>query len=292
MDRKEWLEWRRGGIGSSDAPIIMGVSPWSTPLQLWKDKVEGTPEKAQNAAMKRGTDLEPMIRDRLEDDFQLLLAPKNICHPDFEWMRSSLDAIDWLGHHIFEIKCPGKADHDTAMKGQVPEKYIPQLQHQLACACLPYMTYVSFYEGSYVAVKVERDEEYINILVEKEREFWDCVLNKTPPEKTSQDHQEKDSDPEWRKLVSEWRETYVSLKSCEEKEKILRAKIIEASGGASSVGGGVKLTRQECQGSIDYDRATTEYIQQIQQLLGDSAPSLDLNAYRKPSIQKFRLSIV
>ena len=31
----EWLEFRRKKIGASDAPIILEVSTWKTPYQLW-----------------------------------------------------------------------------------------------------------------------------------------------------------------------------------------------------------------------------------------------------------------
>ena len=34
----EWHEWRRKGIGSSDAPAVMKVSPWMTPYMLWEIK--------------------------------------------------------------------------------------------------------------------------------------------------------------------------------------------------------------------------------------------------------------
>ena len=32
----EWLEWRMGGLGASDAPVVMGVSPYSTSRTLWE----------------------------------------------------------------------------------------------------------------------------------------------------------------------------------------------------------------------------------------------------------------
>ena len=34
----EWFEWRKTGITASDMPIIMGVSPYKTPWQLWAEK--------------------------------------------------------------------------------------------------------------------------------------------------------------------------------------------------------------------------------------------------------------
>ena len=38
---EEWLEFRRSRIGASDAPIIMGVSPWKTHYKLWVEKIQG-----------------------------------------------------------------------------------------------------------------------------------------------------------------------------------------------------------------------------------------------------------
>ena len=34
----EWHKWRMGGIGSSDAPVVMGVSPYKTIEQLYLEK--------------------------------------------------------------------------------------------------------------------------------------------------------------------------------------------------------------------------------------------------------------
>lgn len=292
MDRKAWLEWRREGIGSSDAAIIMGVSPWSTPYLLWKDKVFGSPEKEQNSAMKRGTELEPIVRGMLENDTCMLLEPKNVVHALYPWMRSSLDAISLDGRHLFEIKCPGKDDHESARKGIIPAKYIPQCQHQLACTGLQSLNYVSFYGDAYVCVTVERDAHYIEQLIDKEMYFWECVRQKNAPEKTALDYQEKDDDGQWNDLVDQWRDVYTQLKMCEEKEKELRSRIIECSGGQNTIGSGVKLTRQECIGHVDYDKAINEYIISLKQMFGEgNFPLLNIENYRKPSIQKFRLSI-
>ena len=39
LPRDEWLEWRRKGIGGSDAATIIGVSPFSTARDLYYDKL-------------------------------------------------------------------------------------------------------------------------------------------------------------------------------------------------------------------------------------------------------------
>ena len=37
--RAEWLEGRRGGLGASDCGVVLGVSNFKTPLQLWREKI-------------------------------------------------------------------------------------------------------------------------------------------------------------------------------------------------------------------------------------------------------------
>lgn len=38
MDREQWLEVRKGGIGSSDAAAAVGMNPYKSPLELWLEK--------------------------------------------------------------------------------------------------------------------------------------------------------------------------------------------------------------------------------------------------------------
>ena len=40
-DVDSWKEWRREGIGASDAPVIMGVSPYRKIGSLMREKILG-----------------------------------------------------------------------------------------------------------------------------------------------------------------------------------------------------------------------------------------------------------
>ena len=42
-DREKWLKARRSGLGASEVAAILGLSPWSTPYKVWKDKVSSEP---------------------------------------------------------------------------------------------------------------------------------------------------------------------------------------------------------------------------------------------------------
>jgi putative phage-type endonuclease len=125
----DWLTWRRGGLGSSDIPIIMGVSPWRTPHQLWQEKTKKIEAKQfSNFAIERGNRLEPKARAMFELLMDESFPPFVAEHPEFPQFRVSLDGWSEGLSAILEIKCPGEADHTKAKNGEVPEKYIWQVE--------------------------------------------------------------------------------------------------------------------------------------------------------------------
>ncbi len=170
---KEWLNWRCGLITASDAPIIMQMSPFKKPDQLLNEKYRRFATVA-NPYMQRGIDLEPIALQQFEKETGLILFP---CVGEHEngWMGASFDGMTIEGDLILEIKCPGKKDHQTALDGSIPKKYCAQLQHQLYVSGVQLLYYYSFDGDKGVIIEVEREEEYINIMIEKEREFWNYL---------------------------------------------------------------------------------------------------------------------
>lgn len=57
------LEARRGWIGASDVPVIVGVSPWKDPFTLWAEETGKVPVAEAGDAAKWGNLLEPVILD-------------------------------------------------------------------------------------------------------------------------------------------------------------------------------------------------------------------------------------
>ena len=62
-DHDGWLAERAKGLGSSDAGTVMGVSPFSTPLDLWKIKLGIAPPIPETDAMRNGHFLEPAVAE-------------------------------------------------------------------------------------------------------------------------------------------------------------------------------------------------------------------------------------
>jgi putative phage-type endonuclease len=172
---EEWLSWRRGGIGASDAPVVMGLSPWQKAGELLLLKTGQQAERPANSYMQRGKDLEPLAREAFIRHTGIEVDPVCVQSTDHAWMRASLDGLSPNGRQVVEIKCPGEKDHRFAASGCVPEKYFPQLQHILAVTGLAEIHYWSFRFDHTVLLKVERDESFIADLIEKEIDFWTRV---------------------------------------------------------------------------------------------------------------------
>lgn len=183
MTIEEWLAWRRQGLGASDAPVIMGVSPYKTRYQLWLDKTQRAPDEPGNWATKRGQELEPIARELYEKEFNCEAPPTNVENSAYPIVRASLDGFDFNSQTILEIKCPSQKDHQTAKEGKIPTKYYPQLQHQLlACSAAKRVHYYSFDGNEGICVEVLPDFEYQQKLLLELLKFWQLVETKTPPE--------------------------------------------------------------------------------------------------------------
>ena len=272
---EEWKAMRQDKIGSSDAAVIMEVSPWKTPYKLWEEKILGS-NTQMNPAMQRGLDLEQKARDRFSDMTGLLVEPAVVFHPELEWMMASLDAREISGKHIAEIKCPGKKDHEMAKTGQIPEKYYPQLQHQIEVCKLDKAYYFSFDGEEGILIEINRDQKYIIKLIEKEKVFKEQVDNLVPPKLGDKDFQVMDNDI-WDSYASQWITLNMQLKELEQREKDLRERLISMSRNQNAKGSGVKVSRILKKGNIDYSK--------VPQLEG-----LSLEEYRKGPTEYWKIA--
>ena len=247
----EWYEYRKNHIGASDAPVILNVSPWKTPYQLWLEKVSPVKMEEKTEAMQRGLALEEPARKCFEAKTKIVMFPTVLESKKHPFMCASLDGINLEGDSILEIKCPNRQDHQMALNGKVPEKYIPQLQHQMFVAEVEKAYYFSFDGNDGKIVMVDRDERYIYDLIQKEREFWAFVENFTPPEMNERDYQER-TDAMWAQKVEQWLQNKASLDEFEKRDKELRNDLILLAGNRNTKGAGVSLCKNIRRGNVDY----------------------------------------
>jgi len=255
---KEWLEMRKSHIMASDTPVIMGESPWSTPLKLWEQKLGITKQQDQTIWMKRGLELEPLARAAYNNHTGNQAEPCVVFSEDYTYMGASLDGLSADKLTIVEIKCPGQKDHDLAASGKVPKKYWGQLQHQLATSSLNLLHYFSYKDNNFHLIEVKRDEDYIKKMITKHKEFWKCMISFKAPDIDQNDIVTK-RDSKWIQVTSDLMEVYEQLAPVEgklqelnDKRKELEKLLIEETKGQSCHGNGIKALKVHRKGVIDY----------------------------------------
>lgn len=175
----EWHTWRKGVVGASDAPKIMGENPWGSRSSLMDEKLGLTKEFKGNAKTREGNSLEGDARKSLANKLKLKLKPMIVQDSKEPFLAASLDAICNSYKSIFEIKAGAKAYEHTKTTRGVPIYYFGQLQHMLMVTELDSLTYAVYRPGlPLLTLEVDRDDRYIRILRNKEREFMQELANR------------------------------------------------------------------------------------------------------------------
>lgn len=141
--REEWLAARKPYIGGSEVAIILGLSPWKTPVDLWLEKTgRRQTEDTPSEAMRLGNELEDYAARRyseatgrqvrnfgymvLDDDAHIVADVDRLVVPEGAATAAHHDEI--RTNRILECKTSGVAWED----GEVPAHYQAQVQTYLA----------------------------------------------------------------------------------------------------------------------------------------------------------------
>lgn len=199
---KQWHQLRGKGIGGSDAGIVMNVSQYRTPYELWEEKSGKTKrEFITNEAIEKGNALEPVMFEL----FKILYGNRyevintkdiSLSSKEFPFMRANLDGAlieKSTGRKgILEIKTT------TIQNGGMFKKWVDdEMPLTYFFQCLHYMYVTGFdfvvlyaildipwankQETRIVEMYKEDLEADIEYLIKTELWFWDKVKTKTPP---------------------------------------------------------------------------------------------------------------
>lgn len=193
----EWLEWRRTGIGGSDAPIVDGRNKWGSMRDFWRDKKGMPPLKVKNTfILDRGNAIEPIARAKYElENGCIEMIPRVFRHFQKPYLIASLDGSNLEARAGLELKLIGIDNFKLIKDGQVPDHYIPQVQHQLIVTGFDYIDFAGYYlnpalakdpdffhRGELAQVRVYPDLDWIAQYIPKADAAWELVLNGTEPE--------------------------------------------------------------------------------------------------------------
>lgn len=185
---EQWLEKRRvSGIGASESAVILGLSPWSSPFELYGQKIGLIDATEQTEAMKWGLILEgPILKEFAKETgrevwpwgelLQSKEHPFLIATPDGRQAAKNRDSLG-----VVQVKTSAYRAADW--ENGVPPHVYCQMQHEMAVTGHTWATAVVLLRGSKLLWSdVERDDKFINeTLIPAVNDFWKRVVAQEPP---------------------------------------------------------------------------------------------------------------
>ncbi|MBC3943337.1 lambda exonuclease family protein [Sphingomonas albertensis] len=149
----EWFAARAGKVTASRIADVMaktakgwGASRADYLSQIVRERVLGQCEPSfTNAAMQWGTDQEPNARDCYAFTTGLSVIEEGfVPHPTITMAGASPDGLVEADGMV-EIKCPNPATHQaTLLGGPIADKYMKQMQFQMACTGRQWCDFASY----------------------------------------------------------------------------------------------------------------------------------------------------
>lgn len=270
-----WYASRVGKITASRVGAILGLSKYRTAADVLRDMVRehfvAPREFVGNEATEYGQAHEADALNAYEQRYAVMVEPCGlIMHPLHDWMAASPDGL--IGKHgLVEVKCPMRARYT-----EPSDEYVAQMQLQMECTGRDWCDFVIWRAGDPIVVKrVVADLDWrarnLGNLQNFIGEFHEIIADDA---KAAPYLADKERDDEmWKNVVAEWLDAKRQADEATEWEKRARADLIGlAPQGAK--GCGITVSRVETEGRIDYKRAITQML-----------PDVDLSPFKgKPSI--------
>ncbi len=178
LPREQWLEYRKNGIGGSDAGAVCGVNPYKSPFTVYMEKTADTVQETEdNERMRQGRDLEDYCARRFSEATGLKVRRTNYLyrHSRHPFMLADLDRVIVGENAGLECKTASAWSADKWKSiDTIPESYLLQCQHYMAVMGFDYMYIACLILGSdFIYYKILRDETLIHSLITIEKDFWE-----------------------------------------------------------------------------------------------------------------------
>lgn len=182
---------REKGIGATDVAVIMGLSPYKTPYELWLEKTcrkQEEPILNDSRLRLRHAHEETIAREyAAQREVKLKRVNQTVYHKKLPFMFCHLDRVIIGQKKIVECKSSsgfmrpiwGENGSDEA-----PIHYILQVQHQLACTEYQDADIAALIDiDDYRIYPMPRNEKIITKIEDTCKNFWyEHVLKDVPPE--------------------------------------------------------------------------------------------------------------
>lgn len=245
----EWLEWRLGGYGASEAPVLVAgdQDAWwrlhARKLRL----VDPEDVVDQTDSMRWGLLLEDAIAAAYAEHPEgapVVRVNRPLVHPERPHIRASLDRRRKRGRVVVELKKWGFVTEDFGLSGssQVPEHWVDQVQLQLAVTGYDQVDIAVLFAGGsgrdpFRVYHIGRDQARINAILDVADAAWAYVARgEMPPwpgpapTRLRLADDELVADPELAALLTAGYQARINKQQAEKADKALTAEILERIG--------------------------------------------------------------
>lgn len=176
LDKKEWLKYRKRGIGGSDAGAVCGLNPYRTAMQVYQDKISEEIEEVDNEAMRQGREFEDYVAKRFMEATGKKVRRANAMfyNEEYSFMLADVDRMVVGENAGLECKTASPYMADKWKDGNIPLSYQIQCYHYMAVSNADaWYLAVVIYGREFKYYKIERDEAVIADLIQIEKAFWE-----------------------------------------------------------------------------------------------------------------------
>lgn len=252
MNREQWLESRKEGLGASEAAIVLGISPYKSAYELWAEKrgLLERSEVADSEAAEWGIRLEPIIIQAFAERTgrQAECYPPHALHRHvaLPWMLATPDARQLTG------RGPGTVQIKTASQYKMgewkdgpPLHYAVQIQHEMAVVGVEWCSIVVLIGGQRLRFfDVERNDRFLDAMIPQLADFWERVESGAPPEidgsvraakALARLHPDDNGETiilpgEAATWFEEWQDAKDKISTLEKQEQLAKNRLVEAIG--------------------------------------------------------------
>lgn len=186
IDKESWLQYRKQGIGGSDAGAVCGLNPYRTAIQVYYDKTSDSIEEIDNEAMRQGRELEEYVAKRFCEASGKRVRRANAMFYDEKnpFMLADVDRMIVGENAGLECKTASPYSEEKWRDDKIPLSYQLQCYHYMSvCNADAWYIAVLIYGRDFKYYRIERDDEVIENLIRIEKEFWnEYVLKQVIPD--------------------------------------------------------------------------------------------------------------
>ena len=293
-----WRIWRAQGLSASEAAVVMNRSPYKSPWRLFAEKTGLVLEQSldNNPLIQAGLQQEPVALHHFEEKHGVLLLPICAESERYPLMRASFDGLSEDNEPV-EIKCP----HETTFmevflnreQSTAFQLYWHQVQQQMLVAEADRGFLYFYQDGQTVEFEIQRDEGFIQALIETALDFWSAVKNGQEPAKDPERDLFLPQGPaelQWQHWAADYRRNALrveelkgQLKSLDTLQADLEQRLVGLMGDfLSAEHSGLRVNRFQVQGRIDYQAAL--------KTLSPTVSEAALENYRQKASRRVRIT--